>query len=325
MIKGIHHVGLTLADARETAQFYADAAQFVALNADTLHIPVGNNVIEIEGASWLQAPNAYLRLLEPLMSCISEAPRKDRREVAEAGIVHVCLQSVSIEDLYQKFERAGANFHAPPVDLGTGFLYSYARDNENNVVELEGVPPVWEDTTPWVAHVSFSSADIDRLADFYAKVFGQTAIKSPRFGPSRRMDLVSGMVNTEFRAAWIPAGNMQIEVIQYFVPPTLANNAERNLGDVGYSYVCFEVDDMSASIAHLHSLGATQSAALAKLTEPNRYFCADPDGNILLLLSLGTAEREFAISKLPDATVVNRMAAALDARKARLQEQKAKP
>jgi catechol 2,3-dioxygenase-like lactoylglutathione lyase family enzyme len=310
MIKGIHHVGLTLANACEAAQFYQDAAAFQPLNAKTLHLPVGNSAIEIEGASWLQTPNAYLRLLEP---SVPEVPRKDRREVAEAGIVHVCLQSPSIEDLYQKFKRAGAHFHAPPVDLGTGFLYSYARDNENNVVELEGVPPVWEDTTPWVAHVSFSSADIDRLADFYAKVFGQTASKSPRFGPSRRMDLVSGMVNTEFRAAWILAGNMQIEVIQYFVPPTEVATKSRALGDIGYSYVCFEVDDMSAAIAHLLSLGATQSAALAKMSEASRYFCFDPDGNILLLLSLDQAEHEFAISKLPDAMVVARMTAARDA------------
>ena len=310
MIKGIHHVGLTLGNVRDAAQFYAAAAAFTVFNNTALRLPTGLNAVEVDGASWLQAPNAYLRLLEPR---IALEPRKTRREVAEAGIVHVCLQSTSIEDLYQKFACAGATFHAPPVDLGTGFLYSYARDTEHNVVELEGVPPVWQDTTPWIAHVSFSSADIDRLADFYAEVVNRKAIKSPRFGPSPKMDLVSGMQNTEFRAAWIEAGNMQIEVLQYFVPATVAVTKERALCDIGYSYVCFEVDDMSAAINHLLSLGATQTAALAGMSEPNKYFCCDPDGNIVLLLSLAENEQQFTLAALPDAHVTRRMANARDA------------
>lgn len=312
MIKGIHHVGLTVANAREAARFYAEAASLKALAVDApvLQLPIDKTAIDIAGASLLRGTNAYLRLLEPSTPV---AARLDRRPVAEAGIVHVCLQSPSIENLYAKFKQAGATFHAPPVDLGTGFLYSYARDNENNVVELEGVPPVWEDNTPWVAHVSFSSANVDRLADFYAQVLGQIAIKSPRLGPSRRMDLVSGMQGTEFRAAWIPAGNMQVEVIQYFVPPTLAANQTRSMGDIGYSYVCLEVDDMASSIAHLQSLGATQSDALAKICDHNHYLCLDPDGNILLLLCLSEAERAFAISELPDPMVVTRMATERDA------------
>ena len=139
MIKGIHHVALTLANARGAAKFYADAAGFTAVDNVHLRLPTSANAIEHTDASWLQAPNAYLRLLEPTAP---PQPPKARREVAEAGIVHVCLQSVDMDNLYQNFARAGASFHAPPVDLGTGFLYSYARDAENNVVELEGVPPV---------------------------------------------------------------------------------------------------------------------------------------------------------------------------------------
>ncbi|NJR71790.1 MAG: hypothetical protein HC782_01070 [Gammaproteobacteria bacterium] len=176
------------------------------------------------------------------------------------------------------------------------------------MVELEGVSPVWQDPTPWVAHVSFSSADIDRLADFYANVVNQKASKSPRFGPSRKMDLVSGMEKTEFRAAWIQASNMQIEVIQYYVPATLAAQHTRALGDIGYSYICFEVDDMPAAIRHLRTLGATQSDALAKMSELNRYFCSDPDGNIVLLLKLDASEKHFSIAALQDPTITARMA-----------------
>ncbi|NJR71791.1 MAG: hypothetical protein HC782_01075 [Gammaproteobacteria bacterium] len=69
MIKGIHHVGLTLCNAREAAQFYSAAAAFPTLTNDALYqelrLPSGDDAIEIQGAGWLQAPNAYIRLLEP--------------------------------------------------------------------------------------------------------------------------------------------------------------------------------------------------------------------------------------------------------------------
>ncbi len=306
MINGIHHVGLTFANAKMAARFYAAAASLETLAAPTLALPLDETAIEINGASLLRGPNAYVRLLEPKHAFTA---RNDRRPVAEEGIVHLCMQSPSIEDLYAKFKHAGATFHAPPVDLGTGFLYSYARDIENNVVELEGVSPVWEDTTPWIAHVSFSSANIDRLTDFYATVFGRKSIKSPHFGPHARMDLVSGMCNTQFRAAWIPAGNMQVEIIQYFEPPTLALNQTRAMGDIGYSYVCIEVSDLPAAIIRLQSGGAMQSSALAQMSAKNRYFCSDPDGNIILLLCLNEAERGFSISSLSDSQITARMAA----------------
>jgi glyoxylase I family protein len=253
----------------------------------------------------LNSSNAYLRLLQPTTL---PSPRTDQRPVAEAGIVHVCLQSPSIDDLYSRFSIANATFHAPPVDLGTGYLYSYARDNEANVVELEGVPPVWGDTAPWVAHVSFSSHDVDRLADFYADIFAHPATKSPRLGPSRRMDAVSGMKDTEFKAAWIPAGNMQVEVIQYLNPPTLAHRTSRALSDIGYSYVALEVADLDKAVSHLLAQGAIEADALAHMCTDRQYFCADPDGNILLLVAIDESDQAHSIAALPDPTIVTRMA-----------------
>lgn len=308
MIRGIHHVGLTVADARATIAFFLSAADLVAMaNVESqLELPTSAAARPLPDVSMLRSANAYLRFLEPLKD---SAPRQVMRSVAEAGIVHICLQSTSIDYLYGRFKEAGATFHAPPVDLGTGFLYSYARDHEANVVELEGVPPVWEDPAPWIAHVSFTSANIDRLVAFYSGVFGETAIRSPRVGPNNRFDEISGMKGTEFKAAWIQAGNMQVEVIQYFQPATLAHTSPRSLGDVGYSYVCFEVTNLQQARAHMMSLGATQTPELAALGTANCCVCADPDGNILVLIELDASTRAFSIAALPDPMIVSRMAA----------------
>lgn len=304
MINGIHHVGLTVSDANAASKFYSQAAYMttdVASRLSTL-LPLEQQHVRVDIT--LRSANAYLRLLEVQPT---KPQRQDFRQVSEAGIVHICMQSPNMPWLYEQFQNCGASFHAPPVDLGTGFLYSYSRDLEHNVVELEGVPPVWDNPTPWIAHVSFSTSNIDRLTNFYSKLLGHPAARSPRFGPHPRMDAVSGMKNTEFMAAWIPCTNMQVEVIQYFSPPTTPHMAARSLTDLGYSYVCFEVAHIESALQYALSQGAEQSTHLVKMSTSHSAFCTDPDGNLLLLLVLGEDDHALKISALPDPTVVSRM------------------
>ncbi len=315
-ILGVHHVGLCVRDLARAAAFYSNAASFVdAAEFNAALTLVGTQSNPPANTRMLRGANSYLHLIEQQ----SQAPaRVTRREVAEEGIVHLCLQSPRLGAMYDHFKTAGASFHAPPVDLGTGFLYSYARDLEGNVVELEGVPPVWEDARPWVAHVSFSSHDVDRLCAFYAGLLGSTPNRSGVVGPGRRIDLVSGMADTRFKAAWIPGPNMQVEVIQYVHPETVARDPHAAADTLGYQYVCFEVSNLTAAIAHAVSRGATP------LGEPNTddgvstQSCRDPDGNMLLLMALAESQKHLGITALPDANIVAR----LDARRAELAAQR---
>jgi catechol 2,3-dioxygenase-like lactoylglutathione lyase family enzyme len=299
---GVNHIGLTVADIDASTRFYAVAAGLAAAAGPEPRVPMPAS-LDGEG-KFLRGLNARLRIVKS-----TSAPNVTPRPVSEAGITHVCLQSTQMESLYRQFQAAGATFHAPPVDLGTGFLYSYARDVEANVVELEGTAPVWDDPTPWIAHVSFTSADVDRLSAFYATLLGQTAIRSPRIGPYSKLDLVSGLAGTEFMAAWIPAGNMQIEVIQYLQPPTLARSHPHSPNEVGYSYICFEVADVAVAAARARDAGATQSPELALQSGFTHHFCADPDGNLLLLMSCDSAHDYFSINALRDPHIASRLLA----------------
>lgn len=306
MIHGIHHVALTVAKAVAAEGFYARAAGMASAPdvaaALQLEQPPG-----VAASRFLRGSNMHLRLLEA-KDPIFPAQGTPRRPVSQAGIVHLCMQSPKVDTVFEAFSSQGADFHGTPVDLGTGFLYCYARDLEQNVVEIEGVPPVWEDPTPWVAHVSFSSHDRDRLADFYAAVLGTTAHKSPDIGPRKAIDAVSGLELTRFKAAWIAGPNIQVEVIQYLQPATTEHVGTRRFSDLGYAYVAFEVGDVSHESRRFIAAGASQSTELAALSTPSQCYLADPDGNLLLLLALPEAS-PVGLAALPDVDVVARMAA----------------
>jgi catechol 2,3-dioxygenase-like lactoylglutathione lyase family enzyme len=290
-ILGIHHAALAVNDLAAAAHFYSQAAG--------LRIS-GSALSGLREGQLMLGPNAALHL-RPCRGVPPATPRP----VSQAGITHVCLQSPSMPWLQQHFASAGAGFHAPPVDLGTGFLYCYARDREGNVIELEGVAPVWEDPAPWLAHVSISTPNLERLRDFYAAVFGHAAQTSPRLGPHPRIDAISGLQGTQMQMAWVAAGNMQIELIRYDVPATLAAQAPRDADAPGYEHIALEVDKLAPTVAHLLACGASVDETLRG---EHHALLRDPDGNRLLLLELVGADAALAIAALPQPSIVQALA-----------------
>ncbi len=290
-ILGIHHAALKVSDLAAAARFYTEAAglQFCASPLSAL-----------SDGQLMLGPNAALQL----RACRGVPPTMPR-PVSQAGITHVCLQSPSMPWLHQRFASAGAGFHAPPVDLGTGFLYCYARDREGNVIELEGVAPVWDDPAPWLAHVSITTPNLERLRDFYAAVFGQPAHTSPRLGPQRRLDAISGLQGTQLQMAWVPAGNMQIELIRYDVPATVAAQPPGDAEAPGYEHIALEVENLAAAVAHLLACGAS---AEGSVHGQHHALLRDPDGNRLLLLELVGADAALAIAALPQPSIVQALA-----------------
>ena len=301
MIKGIHHIALAVADLGAAERFHCQAAQLRPVDAAALDLPLPGGA---SAARMLAGANCALRLLE-----VAADEAGPLRPVSQAGITHYCLQSVDMKALHASFEGAGASFHSGPVDLGTGFLYCYSRDLEANVIELEGVAPVWEDPRPWFAHVAISSYGLPHLAGFYEAVFGSTAKRSPRLANNRRMDRVAGLPNVALEAAWIPGPNLQVELMQYFEPATVQPESPPAADAPGYSYIALEVDDVQAELARLCRLGAREPQELAHYRRDRLAFCADPEGNLLLLLSIKPAHQALSFAALPDPFIAARLAA----------------
>lgn len=300
---GVHHVGIAAHDAARLQRFYADAAALRPWPAlDALALP-GDGVA-------LAGPNAGVRVLPG-------AGVPQRRPVSAAGITHLCLQSPRIAALRAAHADAGAAFHSPLVNLGTGFLYCYARDPEHNVTELEGVADVWPDATPWFAHVNVAAADLPRLCDFYAGVFGSAATRSPRLRNDARLDAIADLPGVELRMAWVPAGNLQVELIHYTQPlaaATTAPGTRRDAGAGGHAYIALEVADLGAATAQLLQLGGSAAAVTAADAASGLRRAADPEGNALWLLDRSTLTRHgAAIAQLPAPDIAQRFAAARQA------------
>jgi catechol 2,3-dioxygenase-like lactoylglutathione lyase family enzyme len=299
-IKGIHHVAIAVTDVPSATHFYVQAAQLSPW-------PAAQGLILPELGNMWRLANAGIRFL----SADPSGQQQKRRAVSEAGITHMCLQTTDPAVIHHAYAKAGGSFHSGLIDLGTGFLYCYARDLEKNVTEIEGVAPVWADSKPWLAHVNLATSDFQRLLGFYAALLGTTAIRSPRLKDDPRLDAIADLSNVELRMGWVPAGNMQIEVIQYYNPPTIAHTGQRDPGATGYRYIALEVAHLTKAVEHLvgcgGSLACTDPAGLHAM-------CRDPDGNELLLLQPDAQSQPHAsIADLDDPNITQRFATAREA------------
>jgi catechol 2,3-dioxygenase-like lactoylglutathione lyase family enzyme len=296
-VLGIHHVGLRAHDVPTLARFYERAAGLQPwLTVDTLGLPG-------EGLA-LAGPNAGLRLLAGGATPL-------RRHVSEAGITHLCLQSPAITALHGAFEAAQASFHCPLVDLGTGFLYCYARDTEYNVTELEGVAPVWPEPQPWLAHVNVASVDLKAQCAFYGALCGTPAQRSPRLAGDVRLDQIADLEDVALRMAWVAAGNLQVELIHYEQPAHAATrhpSTRRASGACGHAYVAFEVSSLDAACAHVRDCGGVVTNASAA---PGLAIATDPEGNALWLLATDhLASHGASFQQLSQPDITARFAAA---------------
>lgn len=294
---GLHHVALAALQPHAAGQFYREAAGCVPWPAlHRLGLP--------PDAVLLRGPNAGLVVLpaDP-----QQATR--RRPVNEAGIAHICLQTTDIGQVIDRFVQQRASLHSAPIDLGTGFLYCYARDPEANVIEVECVAPVWDDARPWLAHANIVTTDLPRLTAFYTALLGTEAVRSPRLRDDPRLDTIADLPGVALRAAWLQAGNTQIELMQYLQPATPAETDRRVPGAAGYAHLAFEVRDLGASCAHLLHCGGALVADPGPCDWQVR--ALDPDGNALLFLDLQHPDlAELRLEALADPRITHRFAAA---------------
>ena len=297
LIRGLHHVALVVCDLPAAVRFY-DAALGIepwpaAEEAGLLNA----------GQAW-RLGNAGLWLL-PAAS--GACPK--RRPVNEAGLAHLCVQTPQIGPVIERCEAAGASLHSSPIDLGTGFLYCYARDPEFNVIEVEGVAPVWPQDRPWLAHANIVTHDLPRLTAFYSGLLAAEAVRSPRWRNDARLDTIADLSGVELRAAWLDAGNAQIELMQYLAPPTSAVTGRREAGAAGLAHLAFEVRDLSQACVCLLDHGGRLQAPLSAGAWRAEGF--DPDGNRLQLLDLSApSRRQAGLDTLDDPWITQRFSAA---------------
>lgn len=322
MIKGLHHAKLSVLDLDGAVAFFARGAGLAAQRRGSL-APVGGTPDSdgVQGpvaqSVLLRGPNGFLEVLRferPAPGVPEDLP------VCAAGITHICLQHQDMRELASRFEAAGAAFHAAPVALGTGYEYCYIRDPETNVLELEGNPVAPPPPGPWLSHVSISTPDVDRLSSFYAAVLGRCVRATGQYGGNPLIDRITRLTGTKVRVAWLDAGNLGLEIMQYLNPATTSSGAERSLARLGYGCITFEVSNLAAERPRLAEVGVRFQGATLAGKEAMSAFGRDPDGNLIQFIEFTAAGRALSLDSLPDPAALHRADAAMAVSRAPRQE-----
>lgn len=313
MIKGIHHVTLVVRDLAAAQSYYGAVAGMHRLEAaDAAAIAViDQQFIEPEGpgfaSSLLAGRNGYLLLIAPDWS--QGSPEPDANPVNRAGIRHFCVQNHDCTLLEQAVSVGGGSLIAPPLDLGTGNQYAYARDGEGNIMEIEGLPYAPKGEPTWLAHVALVTRDIDRAIEFYAALL-ETGLKNRgKFGPGPQLDRMGGFVDARIEGAWLPAGNLQLELWQFHEPPSPAERSRPGPFDPGFSRLCLECDDLDVDAARLVALGGKLRGKSIESRRCRSILASDLEGNVIELLELRETGATLSIMALADPEICARVEA----------------
>jgi catechol 2,3-dioxygenase-like lactoylglutathione lyase family enzyme len=322
MIKGLHHAKLSVLDLDGAIAFFTRGAGLAVerrarLTAGEDELSALGLVDPLAESVLLRGPNGFLEVLR-FERPAPGAP--EDRPVCAAGVTHICLQHQDMRDLASRFEAAGATFHAAPVALGTGYEYCYIRDAETNVLELEGNPVAPPPPGPWLSHVSISTPDVDRLSAFYGAVLGRGVRATGQYGGNPLIDRITRLTGTRVRVAWLDAGNLGLEIMQYLSPPTTASAAERGLARLGYGCISFEVSDLAAERSRLAEVGVRFHGATVAGEQTISAFGRDPDGNLIQFIEFTADGRALSLDSLVDAAALHRADAAMAASRAPKQE-----
>ena len=313
MIKGIHHVAIVVRDLAAAERFYGAAAamQTLPVRAAEALCPAAPELIvpgdTLHRCAVMAGRNFYLELIA--QDWPAGLPAVLPNPINRAGIRHFCAQSHDCSILEQAVEATGGSLIAPPLDLGTGNQYAYARDGEGNIMEIEGLPYAPPGEPTWLGHVAIVTRDMDAATGFYSALLGTELKSRSRVGPGPQFDRMGGLTGVELEGAWLPAGNLQLELWQFHVPASPVEPVARQFLDPGYSHICLESDRIEADLARLTDLGGSVLTGCVENDAIRTAFACDPEGNVIELLEPRRADGPLSIAALADPAICNRIGA----------------
>ncbi len=283
MTLAIHHIAINARDPDRIAALYGDAVGFAR--------------VETAGtAIWLAGPNAFVALHPTKAQARASGPR-----VCDPGIGHFCIQSGAGEAAWARLTASGIAFNARPASLGTGVIYAYGRDPEGNLIETEGVADADAETPPWIAHVALVSADLDRLADFYARLIGRSPHREGTFAhPSFKQ--ITGFDDVRVSAKWIMADNMIFEMWCYHNPATVGVRSN-DIATPGYRHVGFCCADLDSEIRRLADVDIVLGPPVV-FHDLRAVEGVDPDGNGFIVVEAAAVDQPLALGGLSDPGIV---------------------
>lgn len=140
MIRGIHHVALSVADLSKMTAFYHKAFGFELVGEEVSwkNDPLTDAITGLKDSAartvMMKARNAYLELFQ----YSSPKPRNSSPLAAsDRGFTHFCVDVTNIEDEMQRLTSLGMIFFSEKnADFGV-VKAIYGKDPEGNIIELQ--------------------------------------------------------------------------------------------------------------------------------------------------------------------------------------------
>lgn len=138
MIKGMNHVGISVADLQRSIEFYRDGFGMRVVVQKQFGGELYETIMALRGATGnvalLSAANLQIELFE--FARPKPKPFDSHRPVCDYGINHFCIDVVDIETECDRLTALGASFHCPPMAFFGIAKVTYGRDPDGNVFEL---------------------------------------------------------------------------------------------------------------------------------------------------------------------------------------------
>jgi catechol 2,3-dioxygenase-like lactoylglutathione lyase family enzyme len=143
LIKGIDHVGLSVAHLERSVAFYRDVLGFELLRV--LECDPEGDLGKVVGMPRCRARVAHLLLAGRMLELFEytephgRALDPDRRQ-ADHGWIHMGLTSTDTRADYARLCAAGVPFVSEPVEFRPGVWIAYFKGPDGEVVELRQTP-----------------------------------------------------------------------------------------------------------------------------------------------------------------------------------------
>lgn len=144
------------------------------------------------------------------------------------------------------------------------------------------------------AHTNLIAHDWQRLADFYAEVFGCRPVGPERDQSGEWLDCATGVEDAHLRGQHLllPGHGSSGPTLEIYTYTDTVDQSTPVANRAGYGHLAFEVDDVDATLDDVLTRGGQRLGTVSENNVPGVgdlrvVYVRDPEGNIIELQSWG--------------------------------------
>jgi catechol 2,3-dioxygenase-like lactoylglutathione lyase family enzyme len=148
-----------------------------------------------------------------------------------------------------------------------------------------------------IHHVGMSVPCLDRARAFYVDMLGLKEVGCSAWADSEQMDRLTRLRGTAAKMMFLAAANIYIEMFEYASPAPVPATSERGVNELGFTHLCFDVEDTMAIHATLTAAGIDFHCNPIDSSGVRTVYGRDPFGNVIELQQIVT---EGVVQKIPN-------------------------